>query len=161
MNKYWEHFKTITKHKWYVGIECFKRGLYWQGITHDLSKYSPTEFLESAKFFRGNGSPISVAKKINGYSIAWLHHKGHNKHHWEYYTDFKYGEVYTTKIPYRYIVEMCCDMIGASKAYLKEEYNREKPLEYFDSHCDKWIMDGESLEELRNMLVDVSMGWER
>ena len=47
--KAWKHFKTITKHKFLVMRQCFKVGLYWQGLTHDLSKYSPTEFFVGAK----------------------------------------------------------------------------------------------------------------
>ena len=43
--KAWHHFKTITHHKYLVLCGCFQVGLYWQGLTHDLSKYSPTEFL--------------------------------------------------------------------------------------------------------------------
>ena len=81
----WKHFKTITKHKLLVMEGCFKVGLYWQGITHDLSKYSPTEFLVGARYFQGTRSPNAAEREAKGYSEAWMHHKGRNRHHYEYW----------------------------------------------------------------------------
>ena len=117
MNKYWEHFKTITKHKIEVGKMCFKFGLFWQGITHDLSKYSPTEFMSSARYFQGDKSPIEKEKEELGYSLAWAHHKGHNRHHWQHWVDWtnKDNKTYGTKMPYKYAIEAICDWIGAGK----------------------------------------------
>ena len=140
MKKYWLHFKTISKHKYYVMVECFKRELFWQGIVHDLSKYSFTEFKESAKYFQGTGTPVSKIKAELGYSKAWLHHKGRNKHHWEYWTDFYDGEIKPIKIPVKYIEEMACDMIGASKAYLKTKYDKKEPLNYFLERQPNFLM---------------------
>ena len=80
MNKYWKHFKTIVKHKYYVGKFCFKCGYYTRGILHDLSKFGFTEFFSSAKYFQGTSSPIDAEKKATGHSLAWQHHKGHNPH---------------------------------------------------------------------------------
>jgi hypothetical protein len=153
--KYIKHFIVITKHKWYVMQECFKRGLYWQGITHDLSKYSWTEFCESARFFQGTRTPIGEAKKIRGYSEAWLHHKGHNKHHWEYWTDYTKGELTMCKIPMKYIIEMVCDMIGASKAYNKGKYDPMDPYRYFDTHRDNFLMLERDKETLAILLVNL------
>ena len=152
MKKYWLHFKTITTHKYYVLVECFKRGLYWQGIIHDLSKYSITEFRESAKYFQGTRTPIGKIKEELGYSKAWLHHKGINKHHWEYWIDFYNGEMKPIKIPYKYIEEMSCDMIGAGKAYKKENYNSEEPLNYFLDRKDNFIMEATSKNYLELLL---------
>jgi hypothetical protein len=83
-----KHFNTITKHRHKVIVHCFKAGILWQGLRHDLSKYSPTEFLEGAKFYLGYKSPTEEARAVNGYSKAWMHHKGRNKHHFEYWTDY-------------------------------------------------------------------------
>lgn len=152
MNKYWEHFKTITRHKYFVMIECFKLGIYWQGIIHDLSKYSIIEFSESAKYFHGTGTPINKIKQEIGYSRAWLHHKGINKHHWEYWTDFFDGEIKPCPIPKKYIKEMYCDMIGASKAYLKQKYDKNEPLNYFLKRKDKFLMVKEDKEYLEKLL---------
>ena len=85
--KAWRHFKTITYHRWLVCQGCFKVGLYWQGLTHDLSKYTPTEFMVGVKYFQGNRSPNGAERDEKGYSLAWMHHKGRNRHHYEYWTD--------------------------------------------------------------------------
>jgi hypothetical protein len=150
----WLHLKIITKHKFYVMIECFKLGLYWQGLVHDLSKYSFAEFWNSAKYFQGTGTPVAAEKDAIGYSVSWLHHKGRNPHHWEYWTDFRNGPIYAIPIPKKYIQEMFCDMIGASKAYLKGTFNRKEPLVYFLRESPKWTICPESLDYLHKMLED-------
>jgi hypothetical protein len=148
-----KHFITICRHKYYVGQECFKLGLYYQGIVHDLSKFSPTEFISSAIYFQGDKTPIEVEKAEKGYSLAWLNHKSKNKHHWDYWIDFKEGKsVITIPIPDKYIKEMFCDFIGASKAYNKDKFNSSLPYEYFKNNCHKMIMDDVSMSKLRNML---------
>ena len=119
MGKYWRHLKTITRHKWYVMMACFKTGLILQGIMHDLSKYSFTEFFSSAKYFQGDKSPVDAEKIQNGYSLAWQNHKGKNKHHWQYWTDFENGELIVIEMPPKYLAEMLCDWVGAGKAYNK------------------------------------------
>lgn len=150
--KYIKHLIVISKHKFYVMIECFKRGLYWQGIIHDLSKYTPSEFIQSARYFQGNRTPISKIKSELGYSSAWLNHKGHNKHHWEYWTDFYNGEIKAIKIPKRYLDEIVCDMIGASKAYLGGKFNPKEPLIYFENNCQNWLVLEEDKEYIRERL---------
>lgn len=128
----WKHFKTVCKHKAVVFKECKACGLIWRGIVHDLSKFSPVEFTASAKYFQGNRSPIEAEKDEIGYSEAWLHHKGHNPHHWEYWTDFgDDGEVLPAKIPYNYVVEMVCDWIGAGMVYSKGKWKQSDPLDYY------------------------------
>lgn len=111
------HLKTVLTHKKYVGKYCFMCGLYYQGIVHDLSKFSPTEFIESIKYYNGTRSPIDVCKETNEYSLAWFHHRGRNKHHWEYWYDrFEQGG-HACKIPWKYVLEMVCDFLGAGVAY--------------------------------------------
>lgn len=105
------HLKTINKHKYYVTMLCFKCGLYKQGILHDLSKYSPTELKTGAKYWVGTRSPNSIERETIGYSSAWLHHKGRNKHHWEYWVDFSRQGVVPAKMPTKYVVEMFCDRV--------------------------------------------------
>ena len=83
-----QHLKTINHHKWLVCQGCFKVGLYKQGLLHDLSKYSPTEFLVGCKFYQGTRSPNNAEREVKGYSAAWLHHKGRNRHHYEYWLDY-------------------------------------------------------------------------
>ena len=127
-----KHFKTVCRHKWYVFKQCCGCGMPIMGLKHDLSKFSFAEFAPSARYFQGDKSPIEAEKASVGYSKAWLHHKGHNPHHWEWWCDFgKNGEVIPCKIPYKYVVEMVCDYIGAGMAYEKEDWNRMVPLRYY------------------------------
>lgn len=111
------HLSTIVRHKYWVMHYCFKARLYKQGILHDLSKFTPTEFIESVKYYNGTRSPIEVCKEKNGMSFAWLHHKGLNPHHYEYWQDrFDSGTMHI-KMPYKYAIEMICDNLAASRAY--------------------------------------------
>lgn len=86
-----EHLKTVTRHRRLVRHYCFRLGLYWQGLTHDLSKYSPTEFWRSAKYYQGFRSPNDQERSETGVSLSWLHHKGRNRHHFEYWIDYRIG----------------------------------------------------------------------
>ena len=129
----WNHFKTICKHKGVVFKECRACGITRQGLIHDLSKFSFEEFLASAKYFQGNRSLIEAEKESVGYSKAWLHHKGCNKHHWEWWTDFADdGSVIANKIPSKYVIEMVCDWIGAGMVYGGEKWTQSKPLNYYN-----------------------------
>lgn len=133
--KAYQHFKTITYHKWLVMKGCFSIGLYKQGICHDLSKYSPTEFLVGARFYQGNRSPNNAEREEIGYSSSWLHHKGRNKHHFEYWIDYSSrgieGAMAPAPMPIKYILEMIMDRIAASKVYAKEKYTNHNPLAYY------------------------------
>ena len=129
------HFMTITKHRHEVIRHCKKAGILWQGLFHDLSKYTPTEFLCGVKYYQGDRSPNDMERRVHGYSSAWMHHKGRNRHHFEYWTDYnpetgRYGPV---KMPMRYVKEMLCDRLAASKIYQGDKYNENHPIEYFES----------------------------
>lgn len=132
MNKVWGHFKTITAHRFCVMKNCFRVGLYWQGLTHDLSKYSWTEFRMGARYYTGTHSPNVEERQANGYSTAWMHHKGRNKHHFEYWTDIQPGEKEYGPVPMptRYLVEMCMDRIAACKIYHGKAYTDGDALAY-------------------------------
>ena len=128
-----EHFMTITRHRHKVIAHCFRAGIGWQGLFHDLSKYSPTEFWAGAKYYQGTRSPNEREREEKGYSAAWMHHKGRNRHHFEYWTDLnmqtkRYEPV---KMPVRYVKEMFCDRVAASKIYQGKKYTDKHPLEYF------------------------------
>lgn len=126
------HFMTVCRHKAVVYHECKECGIRWRGLVHDLSKFSPTEFVSSARYFQGDKSPIEVQKAKDGYSVAWLHHKGHNKHHWEWWTDFDDdGKIIANKIPSDYVIEMVCDWIGAGKVYNKGKWSQSDPIDYY------------------------------
>lgn len=127
----WLHFIKICTHKHYVRKYCWKAGLHWQGITHDLSKFSPIEFWESVRYYQGNRSPIDACKEDKGYSNAWLHHKGRNPHHYEYWQDNfdKGGE--PLLMPCKYAVEMLCDYLGAGHAYYGKSFTYRKEYEWW------------------------------
>lgn len=132
MNKIWKHFKLVNTHKYYVFKACCKAGIPFRGLLHDMSKFSPVEFFESVKYFTGCSSPINEAKKDKGYSNAWFHHRGRNKHHWIYWVDqiSEEGGV-GTLMPYKYAVEMMCDFIGAGQAYEKKTWTFDRPYDWF------------------------------
>lgn len=129
----WKHFCTITKHRWMVRKHCFQVGLYWRGLTHDLSKYSWTEFSAGAKYFQGTRSPNAMERELFGYSSAWMHHKGRNRHHYEYWTDLdlKTRQYAPILMPRVYFTEMVMDRIAACKIYHGKNYREGDALDYF------------------------------
>lgn len=162
--KWMNHWKTITHHKKLVMEYCFRVGLYYQGITHDLSKFSPVEFLAGVRYFQGNRSPNDAERKAKGYSAAWLHHKGRNKHHLEYWIDYAASETSKTghsgmegmKMPIKYVVEMFVDRIGASKNYQGENYTDASPLIYYERGLGNYLIHPDTqalLEFLLEMLA--------
>ena len=136
-----QHFKTITYHKYLVMKGCFAVGLYRQGICHDLSQYSWTEFRVGAKYYQGNRSPNNAEREDIGYSSAWLHHKGRNRHHYEYWVDYSTqsieGGMAPVPMPDKYIAEMIMDRIAASKVYMGGEYTDRSPLDYYYQGTDR------------------------
>ena len=150
-----KHFKLITYHRWLVFKLCCKIGEPWRGLVHDLSKYSPTEFIESAKYYVGDHSPITEAKEDKGYSEAWLHHKGRNKHHVEYWVDTTAPEV-TPVIPYKYAAEMICDKIAAGMAYEGKNFTKEYELEYWNKERNILQMNDKIADFITEVLTQVS-----
>ncbi len=152
------HFKTITRHRHLVCRYCFRLGLYSQGLKHDLSKYAPCEFLVGAKYYQGSRSPNDAERRATGVSLAWLHHKGRNRHHFEYWIDYiinpdgsvGYGG---NKMPLRYIAEMFCDRVAASKVYLGASYTDASPLQYYVNSKDRIMIHPETGAELEKMLL--------
>ena len=155
--KAWKHLKTILHHKALVRAGCFKVGLYRQGLFHDLSKYSPAEFLVGVKYYQGNRSPNNAEREDIGYSSAWLHHKGRNRHHYEYWIDYSTKEIpggmAPAKMPEKYVVEMFIDRMSASKNYQKEKYTDRSPLEYFERGRGHYMMHPETEALLEKLLV--------
>lgn len=153
------HLKTINHHKWLVMKGCFRVGLFKQGLLHDLSKYGYAELHVGMKYFQGNRSPNNAEREEIGYSSAWLHHKGRNKHHYEYWIDYGTGKekgMVGMKMPKKYVVEMFIDRIAASKNYMKGNYNDSKPLEYYMHGKENAIIHeetGKLLEQLLKMLA--------
>ena len=158
------HTRTVLTHKKEVAKICFKFGLYWQGIVHDLSKFTLTEFIPSVKYYQGNRSPIEAEKEEKGYSMAWLHHKSRNKHHFWFWVDWDSKQCqYPVRMPLKYVYEMIADTVAAGKVYSKnagKEWKQSDPYEYYKTHnrdaengiefmefCTKAVLD--------NMYVDM------
>ena len=154
MNRAWQHFKTITHHKRLVMQGCFQVGLYWQGITHDLSKYTPTEFSVGARYWTGKRSPNAGERQDRGFSTAWMHHKGRNRHHWEYWTDLspETGRYESCPMPRKYLVEMVMDRRAACMTYEGGAYTDASAWEYYARSRERKNMHPDLQRELEHLL---------
>ena len=155
-NNFKGHLTTINAHKRLVLEHCFKVGLYKQGLLHDMSKYMPVEFIPGVIYFQGDRSPNNAQREAEGCSTAWLHHKGRNKHHYEYWIDYSLSKdkiLSGMKMPTKYVIEMFCDRMAASKIYHKDNYTDSTPLEYYKKGHDHYVIHPESDALLRKLLV--------
>lgn len=116
-NRFFGHLKTVLTHKRWVFYYASRLGYTWRGLVHDMSKFSPAEFFEGVRYWTGKRSPVIVAKEKTGISHAWLHHRGMNKHHYEYWIDKLNDGGIPHKMPFKYVVEMVCDWLGTCRAY--------------------------------------------
>ena len=158
MKYFFKHLHTVNNHRWEVFKLSIKVGIPFQGLLHDLSKYSYTEFSESVKYYKiaeGKYSPLVACKKDIGYSKAWLHHKGRNKHHYEYWYDIA-APTPMPIIPFKYMLEMVCDRIAASKTYNKGHYNDKMPLEYFYKEEPKMTLNDNLKKFLEEVFIKLS-----
>ena len=149
------HLRTINHHKMQVMKNCFKVGLYKQGLLHDLSKYTPTEFLVGCRYYQGTRSPNNAEREATGYSRAWLHHKGRNKHHLEYWWDYGFApnkKPTGMRMPEKYVVEMLMDRIAACKVYMHGDYTDGSPLAYYERGKEITVMHKDTRELLESML---------
>lgn len=149
-----KHFKVITKHRHMVIYHCFKCGIPIRGLLHDLSKYTPTEFFRGAKYFLGTKSPNEAERNEKGYSFAWMHHQGRNKHHFEFWRDYNPAtrSIEPVKMPYVYLIEMFCDRVAASKNYQGKNYTQNHPLDYFNNSPTTRYIHPETAYELEFLL---------
>ncbi len=127
--KHIKYLWYIIRHKYYVTIECFKIGLIWRGLMHDLSKFLPDEWFPYADYFYGeynsfNEIPhdfryyVKTKESVKeAFDLAWLKHIHRNKHHWQYWIlRNDDGPREALEMPDKYLKEMLCDWIGAGKA---------------------------------------------
>ena len=148
-----KHLKVIHRHRVFVRRACFKMELYWQGITHDLSKYSLAE-LSICKYYSGTRSPHQNARQELGYSPSWIHHYHTNKHHYQFWWDeSEEGKIIPMKMPYKYVLESFCDMLGASKAYNPDAWKPDLLLDYWQTKCiGKRIMHEDSINLINTLI---------
>ncbi len=154
--RFFGHIKTIMTHKHYVRVACFKMGLYYQGIMHDMSKFSPTEFIPSVKYYCGTFSPNATARVLTGVSTSWLHHKGRNKHHFEYWTDYTPRNapyIVGCRMPMKYVAEMIADRYAACMAYNSKEYNSGAPWNYYEPSREHLVIDEDTRAVLEKALI--------
>ena len=149
------HLKTVGRHRRLVRKYCFRLGLYWQGLTHDLSKYSPAEFLVGVRYYQGDRSPNDMERREKGYSSAWLHHKGRNRHHLEYWTDYggRGVGVVPVEMPVKYVAEMFCDRLAASRVYRGSEFRQADPWEFFQHTKQHAKLHDNTRDLLEDMLA--------
>ena len=161
--KPWKHFKTITHHRILVMVGCFRVGLIWQGLTHDLSKYSPTEFWNGARYYQGTRSPNTAEREVKGHSEAWMHHKGRNRHHYEYWTDMNLEtKTYeSVPMPRKYLTEMVMDRIAACKTYQGTAYTDGSALAYFMKSRERQLMHPQTRQQLEYILTMLKDNGER
>ncbi len=159
IDNFFGHLRTVNQHRHKVLEHCVRAGIPWRGLLHDLSKYSPSEFIPGVRYFQGNRSPNEREREVDGSSKAWMHHKGRNRHHFEYWMDYnpvtKIME--PVKMPDIFIFEMFCDRVAASKIYNKDKYNDSKPLEYYLISKTSRLIEkttAEKIEFLLTMLRD-------
>lgn len=158
MIKAFKHFKTITKHRNLVFKHAIKCGIPWRGFLHDMSKYTPAEFFVGAKYFLGTRSPNEKQRELYGYSSAWLHHKGRNRHHFEYWNDYipALKKVMPVKMPLVFVIEMFCDRLAASKVYQGENYTEKHPIEYFIKGKENRFIHPETSDLIESWLLMLS-----
>ena len=147
------HLRLVLRHKTRVLINCTKCGIFWRGLVHDMSKFTPTELFESVKYYQGNRSPIGVCRRETGYSAAWLHHKGRNKHHIEYWTDPECQ--IQPLMPYKYAVECVCDKLAATRVYAGKNYSTDLPLAHWLKHGNKVEGNPKTMAFVEAVFVDV------
>lgn len=153
-----KHFGTVFRHRRAVIRHCAKAGILRQGLVHDLSKYSPVEFINGAKYWQGNRSPNTLEREVRGYSAAWLHHKGRNRHHFEYWSDYNPVKkaICPVKMPLKYAAEMFCDRVAACKIYRGKDYCDSDALDYFRNSKGHLVIHPETADFLEGLLIMLS-----
>lgn len=152
--RFFGHLKTICIHKYWVFYYCCKLGIPFRGIIHDLSKFSPTEFIEGVKYYTKETSPINTAKKLTGYSEQWMHHKGRNKHHYEFWMDRFDDGGGNLMMPFRYAIEEICDYLGAGRAYYGRNFTFQIEYEWWLKRIQKPIAMHPALQDFNTVCLE-------
>jgi hypothetical protein len=139
--KFFKHLWVVIKHKSNVLYYASKLGIFWTGLVHDLTKFSPTEFNRSVKYFHGKKSPTIVERASHdNFSYICVAHTGRNKHHWQYWVDYTRWEIVVNKIPFRHALEYVADVLSASKVYNPKDFNFMVAHDYFKEHSKTYLM---------------------
>ena len=152
------HWNTVYTHKKWVYHYGKLMGIRWQAAIHDLSKYNPIEFLEGVKYWTGSCSPIDVCKKANGWSRAWMHHKGRNPHHYEYWVDNLDRGGIALDMPRKYKLELLCDYLAAGRAYMGSMFSYTDELLWWENKRSGGIKMHENVERfLTDVFIHMSV----
>lgn len=151
MNKYWQYFKYILEHKKNVGIECIKMLMPIHAITHDLSKFLPSEFIPYARYFFDTNKAKKYDKgteEHKDFQLGWCHHQNRNKHHWNYWVSVtrKSNAQHPIPMPHRYIEQMVADWRGMSRKF------GGTWQEYYEKNKDEMILAPETVEHIKRLL---------
>ena len=164
--KHWKYLKYLLRHKWYVAVECCKRGLYLHAFSHDLSKFRPSEWFPYVNYFYGDypswddvkikcvGYPYKGTKEgvEKAFDYAWLLHQKRNKHHWQFFVLMEdEGQIKTLHIPYKIIVQMACDWIGATKAIRGKNAS---PVDWYEK-----VKDGTKMADQSRKIFEALIGY--
>ena len=166
MMKHFKYLRYLLRHKWYVMIECFKAGLYWRGIVHDMSKFTPTEWFPYVETFYGEKpsprdktgayNPLAVSDEFDR---AWLSHQHNNPHHWQYW--ILRGDKDTQKVlpmPEQYRIEMLCDWRGAGRAIK----GKDETKEWYLANRGKMLIHFKTKDWIEQMLgLNVEANWRK
>lgn len=155
MTRIFKHLIRIIKHKYWVAHYCFQLGLYWQGIVHDWSKFSYTEFSRSIKYWDDAISPLANEKNIHGYSETFLHHRGRNPHHYEYWVHSLDEGGVPAKMPRKYALELVCDYLAAPNISSSIFSKSKKP--YYNILLDDRAGLEESYEILKYVVDEIKL----
>ncbi|MBC8460059.1 MAG: hypothetical protein H8D67_18885 [Deltaproteobacteria bacterium] len=170
MIKYLKYLRYVIRHKWYVLIECWGYGRFWQGITHDWSKFLPSEWFPYARYFyeeypnapeiyhqQPGYTGLTRQNVESQFDVAWLHHIHHNAHHWQHWVLIQdEDDDKVLPIPRKYLIEMLCDWKGAGKAQ-----GTPDTIAWYEKHKEKMIMNEHSRRMLENMLYEKTQTVER
>ncbi len=155
-HNFWGHLGTVSHHRALVFVHCCRAGIPWQGLWHDFSKFSPVEFWAGVRYYQGDHSPNEEERRHNGYSAAWLHHKGRNRHHLEYWIDYSAGgpePLAGVQMPPRFVAEMICDRIAASKTYRGSEYTDRDPWDYYERSKGHYMLHPETRAQMEKAFL--------
>lgn len=149
---FFKYLSYVIRHKWHVMIACFKRGLIWRGLVHDMSKFMPSEFGPYMRYFYGKkSSDITRGRDETGYykpydtgdlkfDWAWLLHQKRNDHHWQYFIlPLDDGGFKAMPMTEDALQEMVCDWVGAGLAQGKPDI-----IGWYKKNCDKMILHPET-----------------
>lgn len=144
MKKHLQYLNYLVRHKWFVAAACFRRGLYWQGVVHDLSKFRPREWLPYAEFFYG------TEKNRNAFDRAWLDHQHANPHHWQHWVlRNDNGSTVVLEMPEKYVVEMVCDWEGAGRAITGKSGTT---LDWYSKNFHKMLLHPDTRTRVEELL---------